>query len=306
MLITEGVEAYFTLVRGPTAQLLEDNPQIHAAFQAAIHGNAQGFEVLYRHYYPTLLRLAKARAKSAEDAEDAVQDVLLKIHAGKFAHYKIDKPQGVTAVLMRSVINAAKNKNRALRGKSDVAVGDDEGEHDPASSTGATEPLALAKGRTTKLTEPEKKVVRDAVAAALKSAKLTDQERAFIQKFIGTGDEVNDISGTGSEGLGRASAIAAEVWPEMKETTRKVHAKRVKERFLRRFCDDPALGKLIAAGRARTKASSALHSTLGAFQAACDEGVIRVGSTLGLIEDREADADKVYEKVIGWIRVSIA
>lgn len=308
MILGEALDAYLELARGPSTQMLEDNPEIHAAFNAAIHGDRAAWGTLFTHYHPTLMKVAHARAKSAEDAEDAVADVMVKIREGKFSHYKIETPQGVTAVLVRSVINAVKNKNRARKGLPAISIGAEPGEHEPAQpETGGGLPGAK-KGKTTSLSPEQKQVVRERLGAIFKDAKLTDKEREFIGKFIGSDEgEVKDIAAPKA-----LSSVAAEVWPEMKDKTRQIHAKRVKERFLKRFCTDKALCDLLPKGHMRDAPTSALRSTLGTFTPACKdvEGscveVVEFAVSRCIIEEDGLAADTIYDEVLRWIRASMA
>jgi DNA-directed RNA polymerase specialized sigma24 family protein len=316
VIITEGLDAYLALVRGPTKRLLEDNPEIHAAFLQAISGSKEAMAKLYTHYLPTLTRLARARAKNAEDAEDAVHDVLTRIMQGKFAAYKPETPQGVTAILMRSVINAVKNKNRARKGLPPVAIGPEAeaGEHDPAAPEKG-ERVGTAKGKTTRLSEPEKETVRAAIGRALQAAKLTDKEQEFIKRIVGSGEGLTGAA------PGKEASVAAEIWPEKAglkdpsdptkgyKSTIRVHAKRVKERFLKSLCGDKELNALLPTGHAREKETSALHATIKGFKSLCAEEVILFAEALDLpcyISEGHLDADKVYDEVIGWVRASVA
>lgn len=295
MLIIEAVFAVLDLLRGPSQKLLEDNPELHAAFQSALAGDRNAFAKLYTHYMPSLMRVANSRTKSPEDAEEAVHDVLVKIMSGEMGHANVTTPQGLTGYLMRAVRNAVSNKTRAaksgpsakgtvvdpetgevkkkrykLKGKS-IGADPEAGEVDPTSAS-AGQRFGEPTGKTTGLSDDEKKLVRMAFDQAMKNAKLGEKEHEFLQKFIGSGEDLRDISGTG-EGAGRAAALAAEVWPDMHNTTRKIHAGRVRDRFLKQFCGDKALNALIPTGHARETASAAFHTTLGRFKSACDEAV---------------------------------
>jgi len=295
VLIVEAVWAALDLLRGPSQKLLEDNPELHAAFQSALAGDRNAFAKLYTHYMPSLLRVANSRTKSPEDAEEAVHDVLVKIMSGEMGHANVTTPQGLTGYLMRAVRNAVSNKSRAakagpsakgtvvdpetgevkqkrykLKAKS-IGADPEAGEVDPTAAS-AGQRFGEPTGKTTGLNDDEKKIVHMALDQAMTSAKLGDKERDFLQRLIGSGEDLRDITGTGA-GAGRAAKLAAEVWPEMQDKSRQVHAKRIRDRFLKQFCGDKALNALIPTGHSRETASSAFHTTLGQFKSACDEAI---------------------------------
>lgn len=89
---------------------------------AHLDGDRHAFAELIERHRPRLYRLARRRSRSAEDADDALQDALLAAHryAGGFRH-----DAAVGSWLHRIVVNACTDRQRRAASRPTVALPDD-------------------------------------------------------------------------------------------------------------------------------------------------------------------------------------
>ena len=93
-----------------------------ALLAAHLGGDQYAFAELIGRHRPRLYRLARGRSRTAEDADDALQDALLAAHryAGGFRH-----DAAVGSWLHRIVINACLDRLRRSAARPTVALTDD-------------------------------------------------------------------------------------------------------------------------------------------------------------------------------------
>lgn len=78
---------------------------------AHITGDRYAFEELFRRHRAGLYRIARCRSRTAEDADDAVQDAMLSAHRAARA-FRHDAPVG--SWLSRIVVNACHDRLRRI------------------------------------------------------------------------------------------------------------------------------------------------------------------------------------------------
>ena len=303
MLVVEAIQSYFELLRATPERLTEDTELKELVVKATL-GNQAALGDLYMRYRKSLFKVARAKANNSDDAEDAVNDVFLRIAQGKFAGYgqRVQsgekEAKGIVPLLMRSVINAVKNAKRSQATRKAVSIGgggdDDDRVVDPAA------PEKDEPGLTTK----EREVVRSAVDRAIDQAKLTPQERDYVSLLLKGDDGLADITE-----LGKQTTLAKKIWPEKKDKTAIVHARRVTDRFLKQFCTDKSLCALLPSGKLRDSKSSFFHAALKPACKDVEDSCIETAEfafSCSLVESAGAkNPDAVAGAILEWIRARI-
>ncbi|WP_188113123.1 RNA polymerase sigma factor SigM [Mycobacterium simiae] len=89
--------------------------------RAFVAGEALAFEQLFRRHHRQLYRLARLSSRSPEDAEDALQEAMLKAHccAASFRH-----DAAVSSWLHRIVVNACLDRLRRAKSRPTVPLQD--------------------------------------------------------------------------------------------------------------------------------------------------------------------------------------
>lgn len=90
---------------------------------AHVAGDRQAFSELFGRHRPRLYRLARRRSRTAEDADDALQDAMLAAHRGA-AGFRHDA--AVSSWLHRIVVNACADRMRRNAARPTVALPDDD------------------------------------------------------------------------------------------------------------------------------------------------------------------------------------
>lgn len=90
---------------------------------AHIAGDRRAFEELFRRHHAALYRAARRSSQTPEDADDAVQDALLRAHRGArtFRH-----DAAVGSWLHRIVVNACRDRLRRNGVRPTIPLGDDD------------------------------------------------------------------------------------------------------------------------------------------------------------------------------------
>jgi RNA polymerase sigma-70 factor, ECF subfamily len=97
-----------------------DDPRSDADLLAAhVAGDRRAFAELFRRHQPRLLRLARGRSRSVEDADDALQDAMLSAHRAA-ADFRRDAAVG--SWLHRIVVNACSDRLRRGRIRPETAM----------------------------------------------------------------------------------------------------------------------------------------------------------------------------------------
>jgi DNA-directed RNA polymerase specialized sigma24 family protein len=290
--MTTVLEAVSTFLE--ETRLLESDDKLHQLILKAAEKDAQAFSTLYEKYAKLMLGVARsnARGRAVNEIDDIVQNVFLKFYEKEFAKFaekmkagKV-KPERLRPLLLAATRNATLDANRKSGFRGSIE-----------SPMGAYDPKGKLKGK--RLGEHAKKVVRAAYKRALAKAKLSTEQRKFVMGLFGTTDfKVPEDSGD-------IKKVAAKVWPDSSEGSRKSLATRAKARFLQFFCKDEELCKLLPhfkgeLGMARKK--SAQLAGLGKGNVcgkhACEE--IEFLAALG--EDVTGiDQSQAQNLVLSWI-----
>jgi RNA polymerase sigma-70 factor (ECF subfamily) len=97
-----------------------DDPRSDADLLAAhVAGDRGAFAELFRRHHPRLLRLARGRSRSAEDADDALQEAMLSAHRSAAA---FRRDAAVGSWLHRIVVNACTDRLRRSRTRVEAAI----------------------------------------------------------------------------------------------------------------------------------------------------------------------------------------
>jgi RNA polymerase sigma-70 factor, ECF subfamily len=89
---------------------------------AHVAGDRYAFEELFHRHHRKLFRLAHVNSRTPEDAADAIQDAMLKVHRAA-AGFRYDS--AVSSWLHRIVVNACLDRLRRLQSLPTVALVDD-------------------------------------------------------------------------------------------------------------------------------------------------------------------------------------
>jgi hypothetical protein len=306
VLIRESVESYLFLSR---CQLEGKGDDIGELIQKAAGGDSAAVGEIFVRYQPDLLRVAKSRARQVGDAEDAVQDVFLKLSESpllKTFQAKVEKgqrkPREIIATLKTAVINQLKNvaSAQAKRGMTHRSTSD----VNPAS--GSIGSIGHSGGKTTKLSKVERDVVKRVLQRTLKQANLSKKERRFIELLV-----VDKTGGIKEPGHGMTAKVvnAIGLKPSKGGQSPLTNANRVKERFLKLFCKDRELRDLLPTGHARAAGSSHFRKDL---KAVCEDEefwpVIEFAAATHHIDENLSitfgwlTPDSATDLVLSWIR----
>jgi DNA-directed RNA polymerase specialized sigma24 family protein len=250
MLLQEAVESYFRLAHNQTEDKGADLPDL---LQRAAQGDKDAVNEVFLRYHDELLRVAKARAKNKADAEEVVQDLYVKLAETPVLQRfwaKVQTKQRVPAdlisVLKTALINQLKNVHTKKSAQS-LAT-------DPSAKGGPG------------LSDADKQVVRTVLRRALEKAKLSDDERKFIELLIVSKE--GEVSAPEHRGDIMTAAKQAGLKAPGGGDATNVQAQRVRDRFLKQFCNDKELRDLLPGGRKRTAMSSFFRKNI---KAVCPE-----------------------------------
>jgi DNA-directed RNA polymerase specialized sigma24 family protein len=290
--LTETVHAFLEAVR--SGRGLDTDTAV-----AAASGDADAAGKVFEQYKNLLYKIANAHAKGdTHSADDAVGDTFVKLIDGKFKKMGDQirggaPPEKLVSAMTAAVINRLKNIKRAKarHGMTDVS------KVEPAAP-----PLHQSQ-----LSKEERQIVQKAVRGALKKSKLTVKEREYLEMLLGKGEllDITRFSGYGGRGAASKQTLASlayAVWPTEKPGTAVLRAKRVRERFLKQFCGDPTLGKLVPTGHARKARSRFFRANIAPLCAEENRSVFEFAFTHGLVESEGVlDASVVDVQVLSWI-----
>lgn len=270
-LLEEAVDAHLFFSR-PIDEA--ESPKLVALATKAVAGDANALNDLIVALQKNLLATARAVIKDPQHAEDVVQDALMAVLAKpkSLERFKND-PKGVIPFIHKTV------KNKALNVRSKMARG-----------RSTADPSQLPAKGAAGFGPKAKQIVRDAIQRALKGAKLSKAERAFLTTLWG-GEE---IKGTAYGAAGKAG----------KEHGLKSHQQtRARDKFLKALCTDQELCDLIPSGRARAgaKALPGLPTNLckGVAGSCVEEFAARL---YGLNEDASwLQGDGAADLVLSWL-----
>lgn len=296
MHLDEAVGTYLTYMRG--GPIVEGTTRLQKeTVVKAVRGDSQAFSDLYNDYYKSIVNTASRHARSRGDVEDVVQDIFMKVQQGHDTFKKvadqIEKgqipPQKMWSTILRSVINRLKDvaRNRARK------------------STGALTTEPPARQRHTGMSREMKKILRDEVSKALKSSSLKTDERAFVQKFLGGGEDLLDIERfkgkMGIHATGETHGdLAQTVWPHLSKTAASTKGKRAFDKFLGHLRGSVKLKSLIGEDeRARSRFFNAHIRPLVAEE---DMDLFEIAFSHKLIEGATHDASAVGALVLSWIQ----
>src|SRR5688500_11364914 len=102
-------------------------------------GNVSAFSEIVHAYFAPLVAFACARSKSREDAEDAVQDVLLALWAQR-DHWILE--QSLPSYLYRAVLNRVNRQGRTTKLDQTLDSGDTSEIADTAAPTSADDTIS--------------------------------------------------------------------------------------------------------------------------------------------------------------------
>lgn len=298
MLITDAVEAYLYMTRLTPALAESQDQAIGEIAAKAALGDGAAVGEIYMRYLSSLTAIA--RGIVGPNAEDVVQEIFTRLVQGKFAKmaptFKADGRSVFATLATAARREAINSKKRQAKAGGSLTPSDDY-RIDPADPTSTHD--------DTTLSTDERQLVRTVVQRAIDQSKLTSQERKYIEALLGRpGEEVKDITRFFSSATDvdrdekTLQDIARSIWPEKTANAAGVTGNRVRARFLKQFCDDPELLKLLPGGKASLRDKQ--------LKPVCAEGedpVLFVAKQLDIVtEGAESDRDRAYAGVLRWVR----
>ena len=241
--------------QAPPAAPAEVHP-IVAAWEKARQGGPESHEAIgeiHRHFGPTMLAAALRRTKDRDDAEDAVQQTMLKLASGKYsgegaaATSEASVRNQLNTATLRSAQDRAK-KEKIRRGAAKATGDDGEQLFDPE-----------AKSQEGGLDPDEIKDVVGTVKRILDHPDLNDtpkklQDREFLARYWGAAGaaegEIREVE------AGDQVKLAMLVWPELTKGSAKNRATILIQRWTPQLASE--LGHILAGpGHQRTSLSPA-------------------------------------------------
>lgn len=107
---------------GGTGEIADPARSDEELLQAHVAGDRYAFEALFHRHHRQLYHLARATSNNPDDAADALQDAMLKVHrhAPRFRH-----DASVSSWLYRIVVNSCLDRLRRNKVHATTALGDD-------------------------------------------------------------------------------------------------------------------------------------------------------------------------------------